>query len=517
MLEALQKAGVEVVDREKIEPNEGSEPPEASEPPAEPLLEPFTRSEPHVKKAPQVGKEPQDEREPQDEKELQIKKEPQVKYKFLSKDAASTRIEDEPKQRGSPLARTREVSPANKPINPEVNDATERLSHSTKKSVSFSETAQIQTLVSPAPTNHASHHGRKTSQDLRNEILLEEQKPFERHTHAEDIKPGSSISSPIIPLNESPEEATLRRQMLDYNMNEVGPVVAEIDIDDNGSYDSERFDESDDTDAEDEDDEGEDEYGRTTRRVIDDEYRAQMLALEKKINTRMMENVGLHDDMNNRGRDSNPLQPVNDGALKKIVNEKKGVRFANNIDVSEPKDAVSVIATTATGPLSDVIEHSSSSNAETRSSKTKKPSKFKSSRLIRPDYPETVQQQSSAVDIDKPRPSFAPGEIYAGTVLERAPPVQMNDAFDSLERVTIPAPPDEYDDVTMNQELAMEYNRLRNRMIQRQGGFMQATNEEENERPKSSDLFGEPKPDGGKKVSRFKAARLAGLDKSILE
>ena len=478
----MQKAGVEISGQRNPGPREPSEPLRLSEPLVEPYAEPPSESELHG--------EPCSKPTPHAARELRIDNE------------ASTSTGKDPKSPALPIACFSEPSE----LGP--GDVTDKISKSRKKSVSFSEVVQIQT---PLSESHTSHHGRRTSQDLRDEMLLEEQKAFKDSAQAEHITLGSPISSPIIPTDESLEEAVLRRQMLDYNMNEVGTIVAEINLDDSGSYDSERFDESDGTDTEDEDDEAEDEHGRTTRRVIDDDYRAQMLTLEKKLSARMMVNVGPQAEVNVQGHGPSTLQPRNGNASEEIVNEKKAVRFADNVDVSGPKDAAPATATKIVGPLLDVAEHSPSNNVETRSSKPKKPSKFKSSRPKRPDHVEAVPQQSSAADMDKPRPSFTPGETHAGTVLERAPPVQMNESLDNLSESTVPAAPDEFDDTTMGQELAMEYNRLRNRMIQRQGGFMQATDEEENERPEPSDLFGEPNLHDGKKASRFKAARLAGM------
>ena len=74
-----------------------------------------------------------------------------------------------------------------------------------------------------------------------------------------------------------------------------------------------------------------------------------------------------------------------------------------------------------------------------------------------------------------------------------------------VERVPAPnavvAEPDEMDPQLLHQEVATEYHRMRNRMIQRQGGFMM---EEE------SKIIPLTEEEGGpKKVSRFKAARLA--------
>ena len=61
--------------------------------------------------------------------------------------------------------------------------------------------------------------------------------------------------------------------------------------------------------------------------------------------------------------------------------------------------------------------------------------------------------------------------------------------------------PDDLDPQLLQQEVATEYHRMRNRMIQRQGGFLK---EDESEIVPLTEEEGGPK-----KMSRFKAARLA--------
>ena len=80
--------------------------------------------------------------------------------------------------------------------------------------------------------------------------------------------------------------------------------------------------------------------------------------------------------------------------------------------------------------------------------------------------------------------------IVAPSIVERDVPVSKE----------VPEP-DELDPHLLNQEVATEYHKMRNRMIQRQGGFMK---EYESEIVPFSEEEGGPK-----KLSRFKAARLA--------
>ena len=63
--------------------------------------------------------------------------------------------------------------------------------------------------------------------------------------------------------------------------------------------------------------------------------------------------------------------------------------------------------------------------------------------------------------------------------------------------------PDEFDPALLSQEVATEYHKMRNRMIQRQGGFLK------NDEDESGIVPLDEEEGGPKKVSRFKAARLA--------
>jgi unconventional prefoldin RPB5 interactor 1 len=87
-------------------------------------------------------------------------------------------------------------------------------------------------------------------------------------------------------------------------------------------------------------------------------------------------------------------------------------------------------------------------------------------------------------------PSGPVGKTIASTIVERDVPADEP----VLE-------PDGLDPQLLHQELATEYHRQRNRLIQKQGGFMK---EDESEIVPFTEEEGGPK-----KLSRFKAARLA--------
>ena len=331
-----------------------------------------------------------------------------------------------------------------------------------RKNVSFAEDTKVD-------SNHKTI-GPKSRSPARNGIPIQSLKndsPRGSEVLGEEIGQMSPVSTdqrqaktateasptPVIPTDESPEDAVLRRQMIQYTMEEVGAVVAELDLDEEGmSY-------SDDEEEEGEEDypnenssveEDEDQFGRTRRRVLTDDYLAEMRELEKRLKN-VGPNATIEDVAASNGQEIEP-PPSNANQPKATKDSpkrasKKGVRFASSLDVQE-------------APPPPTIK--STQNAHTEPSPPPKPS--------------TNPVLSSIIE----RP-YAP----------------------STDTTTTPPPePDEYDPALLHQEVATEYHKMRNRMIARQGGFMAQDDEEKAEVPLSE-------AEGGKKkVSRFKAARL---------
>ncbi|KAF2825189.1 hypothetical protein CC86DRAFT_370943 [Ophiobolus disseminans] len=305
-------------------------------------------------------------------------------------------------------------------------------------------------------------------------------------------------SYPIIPQGESPEDAELRRQMLQYGLSEVGQIVAELDLDhptaDFSDGDEDEHDWGDDT----EDDEDEDQYGRSTRSVVTDDYRKQMLELEKKLNARMMENVGPEaggDSLEEHAGDIRTLRIRQDEQFDEALGtakaeptstepKKKGVCFADELDVSNAPQPVRSAPT-----MSEAIVERSTSNASTASApgKSAKVSRFKSSRpgggrlghvLPTPPVPE-----APAV------PTGPAGRTLATTVVEHGPL--------AME----PNSPDEFDPMILNREIQADYHKARNKIIQQQGGFKPT--QEDIESPLVEERDGKTR-----KVSRFMASRV---------
>ncbi|OAG18734.1 hypothetical protein CC77DRAFT_940150 [Alternaria alternata] len=350
----------------------------------------------------------------------------------------------------------------------------------------------------PSPTTPASH----TVASLL----------FPEGTRAIDLEQDDvDLSNAIIPSDETPEEAELRRQMLQYGMSEIGQIVAELDLDQPTASYSDEEDDDDYGDYDTEDEEEEDEYGRSTKPVITEDYRKQMMELEKKLGARMLENVGPEsgqhsleehigdirtmrvksDDQFDESLGTSSATPATDDTKEP---KKKGVRFADNLDISEapkpvqqPARATQAVAKSTPTMSDTIVERSAVPATPVEPPKPAKVSKFKSARAAANTAPQVLPTPS--VPEPPPVPSGPVGRTIANTITEHAP------------LPSEPQAPDEFDAVLLNREIQAEYHKARNRFIQRQGGF-KATEEDE-ESPIVEERDGKTK-----KVSRFMAARL---------
>lgn len=279
---------------------------------------------------------------------------------------------------------------------------------------------------------------------------------------------------PVIPQDESPEDAELRRQMLQYSLSEVGQVVAELDLDYPTASYSDAEEDDDDYDYEydsTEDEDAEDEYGRSTKPVVTEEYRKEMMELEKRLGARTSDNVK-----------SKPESPM----LADHVDDIRTMRVRKDDQfASSPIDSSAEVLSTSSeaGPPKKGVRFAD----DIAVSQSTRVSSFKSDRGGLKQSPSTL----SAAAVATPQiPSGPPGATLASTITERS------------TSVSRPLAPDEFDPSTVQHELNAEYHKARNQFIQRQGGF-KATDEEDEQRPIVEEQGGQPK-----KVSRFKAARL---------
>ncbi|KAL8843530.1 MAG: hypothetical protein Q9170_000034 [Blastenia crenularia] len=339
---------------------------------------------------------------------------------------------------------------------------------------------------------------------------------------------------PIIPINESPEEAALRREMIRYNMNEVGAVVAEMNlVEEDQSLSSGHEFSNEENEHRNSSDEDENDWGISTSSALTSDYIKEMQALDQQINAGSIRTVKpsatvealLHAEKELVvGEDGNPVK--NDRSEANMDQEKKTVRFARDLDVQErprlPRHGSRIQAgakQTSPSVHADIVERRTQTNSSpnrTGPSPKKKTSQFKAARSVEPQAA-VAPRRATHLQINgnngnqvktpslpaftppatpKVTPTGPPGRTHAANVVER-PLSDVVKAEDALE-------PDEFDASILQQELTMDYHRTRNRMIQRQGGFLANVEEDEEQGP----LIDE----NGKKISRFKAAKLRGLE-----
>lgn len=299
---------------------------------------------------------------------------------------------------------------------------------------------------------------------------------------------------PFIPDDESLEDAALRREMLDYSMSEIGPIVAELDLEEDTDYSDEDYN----YDKEMSDVDDEDEFGRSKGAIMNDELKQRMTELEEKLGfSRLspgaMMNVGpnLPLPISDTGVDGTPEDNVKGLEAPQISGiEKKSVRFAGNLDVSavseipssknplDDKDSLSVKS-----PLGDIVERTTLGEEPA----VRQPG-FKTARA---DTLSTLSSTSDPGIAQTEIPPIPEGKTLVDIIVERDTPK------------VPPLEPDELDPVLLQQEVTTEFYRMRNRMVQKQGGFLKDPAEENGIIPRSEE------EGGPRRMSRFKAARLA--------
>ncbi|KAF1964763.1 hypothetical protein BU23DRAFT_561646 [Bimuria novae-zelandiae CBS 107.79] len=353
-----------------------------------------------------------------------------------------------------------------------------------KKSVSFANDVQVEIFEKP-----------KTLQDdLNNWNLKPGAKVYELDEDTDEV-----LSKAVVPT-DTPEEAALRREMLQYGLNEVNDVVAKLELDDDDDEMDDDYDYDEEYDSE--VSEEEDKYGRSTRRVLSDDYIKEMQELEKKLNARMIKNIGPNSDLMDKADDARTLRIRKDDEFEQSMStaasgltnddaSKKGVRFTDNLDVSEALQSPIAPSVPIKLPptVSDTIVERAPSVPQPPSAPLKpaKTSRFKSARASANGPPPILS--SPAVPEPPPVPTGPTGRVLATSVAEHSP------------HPSEPHAPDEFDPVIHNRQVTAEYHKLRNKMISQQGGFKPT--EEDEDDPLMEERNGKTK-----KVSRFKAAKL---------
>lgn len=329
--------------------------------------------------------------------------------------------------------------------------------------------------------------------------------------------------NPVIPEDESPEDAELRREMLRYGMTDIAPIVAELEIDEEG--DSEYEEAYSDYDEEPEDEDEYDENGRYKYRVVDENIHARMQELQEKLGFKSTREL-----MEESRMEMEDVDPDNgkllDGGIGRITvhptapaksslktTEKtpetkpagKGVKFASELDIAdsstEPAETAAPEPTFVDPMRTTIVERAPTAPpaAPATTAAPKKASRFKKAKTAATTsstldtlpirQPHTAPTRFLDADTDvRTAPAGPEGRTLADAIVERDLPSDVKE-------------PDEFDAALLHQEAAVEYNRMRNRMIQKEGGFVK-----EREAPIE---YPEDVDEGGKRLSRFKAARLA--------
>ncbi|KAK4128631.1 hypothetical protein N657DRAFT_639117 [Parathielavia appendiculata] len=327
------------------------------------------------------------------------------------------------------------------------------------------------------------------------------------------------MSSAVIPDDESEEDRRLRREMLEYGMSEIGPIVAELQIEegDSGDEDDWEWDGTDDELEEEEtDDDGEDELGRSKRSVISSDYIKRMQELETRLSVQSAFAVG--------GSETKAKTPDEGMGRIAVVGDsdastaspklpgKKSVSFAAKLDIapdpgSQPPPDVKpkerIIA-----EVGDVVEKVAEPGlVKEPEEPPKRVSRFRKERAT------VALSSTSAAAALPPGPHQLPTTFLSAKTVppaEPAPPELGTVASTIVERPTMPDPaePDEMDDALLYKAAAVEYTRMRNKLIQKHGGFLQqdgAIDSETGLVPLDEELG------GPKRMSKFKAARLTKL------
>ncbi|KAJ5788492.1 hypothetical protein N7457_003482 [Penicillium paradoxum] len=347
------------------------------------------------------------------------------------------------------------------------------------------------------------------------------------------------MQPPVTDVNESAEEARLRREMLDYGINEVGAIVAELEMDESASDIS--FDEEYDYDYDEE--ENEDDYGRSHTRLTP-EYHQQMMELEAKLNARGLMNMGKDTETFPEEVQKEIEKPTVVETSGKEKKPKKRVAFADDLDIAPapaPPAPIEKAPASQVEPqvLADSIVERTSRSSEPPSTAPavpavpKKASKFKSARSAASGTTASEQVTTGATIANPSQatearlrkqanvaPSAVPPALFPAT--PKAPKPFSMPITDITETPEKPSPPqfphdrtlaekvferqvkpgaavapelDHYDEELHQKQIASEFFHMQNRM----NGVSQ--DEEQQVLP--------PEPEEPpKRVSKFKASRM---------
>jgi len=363
------------------------------------------------------------------------------------------------------------------------------------------------------------------------------------HLDEDNNSIADSADFPTNP-NDNEEDAALRREMLEYARGEIGPIVAQLELEEGASdisYDEDEDQFSLDSELDDEsgeEDESEDEYGQTKSPAISNRYRRKMEQLEQKLGLKGMKNLGPEPDVPVEVAEDLKKPPPAEAARKAAIKradaaamasskntktsdlerqpakKSKKVSFANDLDIAEETDfqpqskAQDKLPKTAPPPpvSGSVIERNPSTTGTDSSAysttQPQKVSRFKAAREATPQTPLFQSPETNVLSVPPKNAESAPqtNKIMSPAIIERPDPPNSGKA---------PAPDSyDFDEALHKQEIASEYYKSRNRMIQRQGGFIREGEDENYDEPTAPLPVVDEETGKVKKISRFKAARL---------
>jgi unconventional prefoldin RPB5 interactor 1 len=343
-----------------------------------------------------------------------------------------------------------------------------------------------------------------------------------------------------VTFRDTLEEAQLRREMLEYGLNEVGAIVAELDLqegvsdvsydedDDNLDIDSDFDNDDDDLDA------SEDEYGRVKNPQISDKYKQKMADLEKRLGLTDLKNLGPDPELPENVREALDRPPAAEAARGAAIAranatsdqqqrdsrkpsaksaKKKSVVFASDLDISAtaPSSTSDKSAKSAAKPIGDaIVERSGDNGSDAPAPPAPAPS-------ARPSHFKAAREAANAIATSSPSQSSTdPGKQRRKPTIKSSKPADRPlIAPQVLERDTAsdarPPDPDDIDDELHRREIAMDYHRIRNRRIHARGGFVRDPADEgddEMDEMLGNNVMVDEETGEVKKVSRFKAARL---------
>lgn len=407
---------------------------------------------------------------------------------------------DEPQRKEVPTAKTKSV----------------KFTEDTKPESQIPATSHKFSPKSPSPLSSQVSQSSPSQPEPSKTKVYTNFAPQNRVIELNDQDEEIGSTAPIIPIDESDEDAAMRREMLAYSMNEMGSIVAQLDLEE--SYYSNEDDEEDDDDDDEEegddygtatDDEEETEFGMSTKGAMDEEYRKEMLELEARLGARYFENLGPQaageadgdgesvdvqqlathtarvavkddEDMPKRPARPSTQEPSSVAAIATagdtVPKAKKGVRFAEDLDVAPtpskplptaPAPTRTPPTTSATPGVRDTILErtptvSSTSAPPSPEAAPPKISRFKAGRAAAATKPPIPGISRLTTPTDSP---------ILSKVVERAPAPPSTS--------TTPSEPDELDPEMLRKQVAEEYYKQRNRRIAKQGGFRQDVQDEQ--------------------------------------